>query len=101
MRYDSSFKISSIVVSNLIQTLYRSRVDLHEAREGILNLFKDTAIANSEHTASQIQQRQLSHESALRIQQTLDLVRTNQLQLLSEAFARLSNAVVCGYSLLA
>lgn len=80
-------------VDELNETLYRSRVNLHETREGILNLFKDTAIANSEHTVSQIQQWQLSHESALRIQQTLDLVRTNQLQLLSEAFARLSNAV--------
>lgn len=80
-------------VDELNETLYRSRVNLHETREGILNLFKDTAIANSEHTVSQIQRWQLNHESALRIQETLDLVRTNQLQLLSEAFARLSNAV--------
>lgn len=77
-------------VDELIETF---RVNLHETREGILNLFKDTAIANSEHTVSQTQQWQLSHESALGIQQTLDLVRTNQLQLLSETVASLRNEV--------
>ncbi|OCL08094.1 hypothetical protein AOQ84DRAFT_47348 [Glonium stellatum] len=78
-------------VDKLNETLRLSRISLHETREGILNLFKDVANANSEHTASQIQQWQLGHESALEVQQTLDLVRTNQLHLLSETLASLRN----------
>jgi hypothetical protein len=81
-------------VEELNQSIHKSKIGVQEARDSLLDLVKDVAIANSEHTALQNQQWQLSHEGALAVLQALRMVRTNELQALSEAFGGLRNELV-------
>ncbi|KAF2196911.1 hypothetical protein GQ43DRAFT_444702 [Delitschia confertaspora ATCC 74209] len=87
----------------LNKSLHASRMTADKTREELQNLFKAMAIANSQHKEiSELQNRQLSsnHETAVAVQQALDVVHSGQVHALSEAMGMLQAGVQSSFNLM-